>query len=317
MAEAVTLMRRRADGRVEPGHRGRRLPAADHRRARDAPRAARDRSSTSSTSMRGCPTATSSAWSSSTRGARAPSATSRPSPTTAHARGAMVTVATDLLALTLLTPPGEWGADVVVGSSQRFGVPLWYGGPHAAFMAVKGGTRARSAGPPGRAVDRRRGPAGLPAGAADARAAHPPGEGHVEHLHGAGAAGGGRLHVRRVPRAGGPARHRPPGPRPDGRAGRGLCSTPASSSCTGSSSTRWSCGRRAGRPAIVAARARRAASCSAWSTTTTSASRAARRRPPTTWRPCSRPSARDRTGEAGAGTETALPGRAACAAARS
>ena len=57
----------------------------------------------------------------------------------AHERGALVTVAADLLALTLLRPPGEWGADVVVGSSQRFGVPLWYGGPHAAFMAVKAG----------------------------------------------------------------------------------------------------------------------------------------------------------------------------------
>jgi glycine dehydrogenase len=57
----------------------------------------------------------------------------------AHERGALVTVAADLLALTLLTPPGEWGADVVVGSSQRFGVPLWYGGPHAAFMAVRAG----------------------------------------------------------------------------------------------------------------------------------------------------------------------------------
>ena len=73
----------------------------------------------------------------------------RPLVAQAHERGALVVVAADLLALTLLESPGELGADVAVGSSQRFGVPLGYGGPHAGFMAVRKGLER---GMPGRLV---------------------------------------------------------------------------------------------------------------------------------------------------------------------
>ena len=78
----------------------------------------------------------------------------------AKERGAMVTIAADILSLTMITAPGEQGADIAVGNTQRFGVPLFFGGPHAAYLAVRNGLE-RSL--PGRLVGVSKDDAGTPA----------------------------------------------------------------------------------------------------------------------------------------------------------
>ena len=134
----------------------------------------------------------------------------------AHAKGALVTAVADLLALALLKAPGEWGADIAVGSTQRLGTPMGFGGPERRLHGHARGLQAQHAGPHHRRLGGPSRQQGAAHGAPDARTAHQARARHVEHLHRLGADGldGGLLLRLQRPRgAEARRRHGPPGRR--------------------------------------------------------------------------------------------------------
>ncbi|MGY3207150.1 glycine cleavage system pyridoxal-binding protein P [Ewingella americana] len=135
-------------------------------------------------------------------------------------RKIITSVAADIMALVLLAAPGAQGADVVFGSAQRFGVPMGYGGPHAAFFACVDEFKRSM---PGRIIGVSRGRRGqhrAAHGDADPRAAYSPRESQLQHLYLAGSVGQHRQPVRGIPRSGWPETHRQPHSPSDRHSGR-------------------------------------------------------------------------------------------------
>ncbi len=217
-AEAMTLMRRSTQGARRRGPRSstRGVPP-DPRRDPHPGRAARHRGRRRRPHVRG-PTAalrsaaegaTSSACCCSTPACHGRLHDLAPLAAAAHEAGALVTAAADLLALTLATPPGEWGADVAVGTTQRFGVPMGFGGPHAATWRCAPGWSAPCP------ADSSACPS-TPTGAPAYRLALQTREQHIRREKATRNICTAQVllaviaeHVRRLPRAGGAARDRP------------------------------------------------------------------------------------------------------------
>ena len=135
-AEAMTLMHRAVKGSANTLARRRRRLPADRRGARHPGRPARHRDRHRRPAQRAARRRVLRCHRPTARRQRTSSSTGRDLIAQAHDRGALVAVGADLLALTLITPPGEIGADVGFGTTQRFGVPMGFGGPHAGYLAV-------------------------------------------------------------------------------------------------------------------------------------------------------------------------------------